>query len=92
MRNAKGQLLYLEKPRYGIMVKDGIVVNEEMYNLFMERQKQNAVAPVKSDPELAEKTKQFEAEMADKKYKDLEQKVDKLTSLFEKVITKLDEK
>lgn len=94
MRNARGDLILLEKPGYGVMIKDGVIVNEEAYKLFRERQKQNAVAPTQTDPALAEQTKKQEEELlsGNKKVQELEEKVDKLTSALEKLVSKLDEK
>lgn len=94
IRNANGQLILLEKPGYGVMIKDGVIVNQEQYNLFMERQKQNSLAPSTSDRALAEETKKQEAELLGSKNKinELEQKVDKLTSVLEKLADKLNEK
>ena len=92
IRNANGKLMLLEKPGYGVMVKDGVVVNQEQYNLFIERQKQNSVAPTSSSPELAQKLKNEEAEIMaakDKRINELEEKVEKVATILDKLAKKL---
>lgn len=92
IRNSKGGLIHLEKPKYGIMIKDGVVVNEEAYKLFMERMEQNKVAPTAVDPSIIEQAKKREEEFSNSKMKDLENKVDTMYSILEKLAAKLDEK
>jgi len=95
IRNAKGELIHFEKPGYGLMIKDGIIVNQESYNLFMERQKQNSVAPTSADPALVEKTKQEEAEIlggGKKRIDEIEKKVDAIGDTLSAILHKLDEK
>lgn len=95
IRNAKGELIHFEKPGYGVMIRDGAVVNQEMYNLFMERLKQNSVAPVSADPELVEKTKQEEAEIlggGKKRIDEIEKKVDAIGDTLSAILNKLDAK
>lgn len=92
IKDAKGNFIHLEKPEFGVLIRDRQIVNEEGYRTYVERQKQNALAPVKADPALAEQTKQEESKLQDKKYEELEKKVDDMSGMLSQILNKLDGK
>ena len=95
MRDAKGNIMHLEKPGLGVLIRGGKVVNEENYAIFVERQKQNTLAPKSTDPALAEQVRKQEAEILakkDERINKIEEKVDGMSDTLQAILNKLNEK
>lgn len=92
IKDAKGNIIHLEKPEFGVLIRNRQIVNEDGYRVYMERQRLNALAPVKADPALVEQTKQEESKLQDKKYEELEKKVGDMNDMLSQILNKLDGK
>lgn len=90
IKKANGQYLHLEvsniKP--SILIKNGIVVNEEGYKIWLERQKQNKYVPTGKDLEMikekAKDRENQELEIEREKNKKLEERLNNLEALINK--------
>ncbi len=82
IKRPNGQYILLERAEFApdsVLIKGGKVVNEKGYKIYLERQKQAHYVPTEADIARAKEANPILPT-------DLENKVDKLTALVEKLL------